>query len=187
MKNRPIKITDTTLRDGNQSLWLARLRTEDILPILPKMDQMGFSSIEVWGGAIFDACLTFLKEDPWQRLRAIKERVPKTPLQMLLRGQNLVGYRHYSDDVVHKFVKLAAKNGIDIFRIFDPLNDVRNFRTAIEAAKEAGAHVQGAVVYTISPVHTLEHYLEIAHQLVDMCIDSLCIKDRTALLSPSLP
>ncbi|MBT9169924.1 MAG: 2-oxoglutarate carboxylase large subunit [Actinobacteria bacterium] len=185
MKNRPIKITDTTLRDGNQSLWLARLRTEDILPILPKMDQIGFSSIEVWGGAIFDACLTFLKEDPWQRLRAIKERVPKTPLQMLLRGQNLVGYRHYSDDVVHKFVKLAAKNGIDIFRIFDPLNDVRNFRTAIEAAKEAGAHVQGAVVYTISPVHTLEHYLEIAHQLVDMGIDSLCIKDRTALLSPS--
>lgn len=178
-----LKITDTTLRDGNQSLWSARLRTEDILPILPKMDQVGFSSMEVWGGAIFDACLTFLKEDPWQRLRAIKEQAPKTPLQMLLRGQNLVGYRHYSDDVVHKFVKLASKNGIDIFRIFDPLNDVRNFGTAIEAAKEAGAHVQGVVVYTISPVHTLEHYLEIAHQLVDMGIDSLCIKDRTALLS----
>ncbi len=185
MKNRPIKITDTTLRDGNQSLWSARMRTEDILPILPKMDQIGFSSMEVWGGATFDVCLTFLQEDPWERLRTIKERAPKTPLQMLLRGQNLVGYRHYSDDVVHKFVKLAAKNGIDVFRIFDPLNDVRNFRTGIEAAKEAGARVQGALVYTTSPVHTVEHYLEIAQQLVDMGIDSLCIKDRSALLSPS--
>lgn len=184
MQEKPIKITDTTLRDAHQSLWATRMRTEDMVPILPKMDSVGFHSLEVWGGATFDACLRYLDESPWDRLRIIKSYAHKTPLQMLLRGQNLVGYRHYSDDIVRHFVKAAARNGVDIFRIFDALNDTRNLRSSIEAVKEAGAHAQGAVVYTISPVHTLEHYVETAQELVDMGVDSLCIKDMAALLSP---
>lgn len=184
MKERPIKITDTTLRDAHQSLWATRMHTQDMLPILSKIDEIGYYSLEVWGGATFDACLTFLDENPWDRLRVIKAHVKRTPLMMLLRGQNLVGYRHYSDDIVRRFVNHAAQSGIDIFRIFDALNDMRNLRVAIEAVKEAGAHAQGAVVYTISPVHTLEHYIETAHEMVKMGVDSICIKDMAALLTP---
>jgi len=181
---KPVKITDTTLRDGHQSLWATRMRTEDMVPILAELDQVGYHSLEVWGGATFDVCLRFLNEDPWERLRTIKQHVKKTPLQMLLRGQSLVGYQHYPDDVVREFVHLSVKNGIDIIRIFDALNDVRNMVVPMEAAKEAGAHVQASVVYTISPVHTLEHYLETAKELVNLGADSICIKDMAGLLTP---
>ncbi|AFM01246.1 MULTISPECIES: acetyl-CoA carboxylase biotin carboxyl carrier protein [Desulfitobacterium] len=181
---KPVKITDTTLRDAHQSLWATRMKTEDMLPILAELDQVGYHSLEVWGGATFDVCLRFLGEDPWERLRTIKQHVKKTPLQMLLRGQSLVGYQHYPDDVVREFVQLSVKNGIDIIRIFDALNDVRNMIVPMEAAKAAGAHVQASVVYTISPVHTLEHYLETAKALVDLGADSICIKDMAGLLTP---
>ncbi|GAV25664.1 acetyl-CoA carboxylase [Carboxydothermus islandicus] len=181
---RRVKITDTTLRDGHQSLWATRMRTEHMLPILEKLDQVGYHSLEVWGGATFDVCLRYLKEDPWERLRAIKKLVKKTPLQMLLRGQSLVGYQHYPDDVVERFVFKAVENGIDIIRIFDALNDIRNMEVPIKAAKAAGAHVQAAVVYTISPVHTLEHYVETAKRLVEMGADSICIKDMAGLCTP---
>lgn len=184
MKPKRVRVTDTTLRDAHQSLWATRMRTEDMVPILGKMDKVGYYSFEVWGGATFDAPLRFLDENPWDRLRTIKAHVRRTPLQMLLRGQNLVGYKHYPDDIVRRFVRCAAKNGIDIFRIFDALNDTRNFKVAIEAVKEAGAHVQAAVCYTISPIHTLEHYVETALELVEMGADSICIKDMAALLSP---
>jgi oxaloacetate decarboxylase alpha subunit len=184
VRARRIEITDTTLRDAHQSLWATRMRTADMLPILEALDDVGFHSLEVWGGATFDACMRFLDEDPWDRLRSIKKHVVRTPLQMLLRGQNLVGYRHYGDDIVRRFVMRAAENGIDVFRVFDALNDVRNFETAAAAIKESGKHLQAAVVYTISPVHSLDHYLEVAHRLVDMGADSLCIKDVAALLSP---
>jgi len=184
VRARRIRITDTTLRDAHQSLWATRMRTSDMVPILSDMDEIGFHSLECWGGATFDACLRFLDEDPWERLRVVRNHVHRTPLQMLLRGQNLVGYRHYSDDVVRRFVRKSAENGIDVFRVFDALNDVRNFETAAAAIKEAGKHFQAAVVYTISPVHSLEHYLEVAHRLVDMGADSICIKDMAALLSP---
>jgi oxaloacetate decarboxylase (Na+ extruding) subunit alpha len=184
VRARRIKITDTTLRDAHQSLWATRMRTADMLPILETLDEVGFNSLEVWGGATFDACLRFLDEDPWDRLRAIRQHVVRTPLQMLVRGQNLVGYRHYSDDIVRRFVYKAAENGIDIFRVFDALNDIRNHETVAAAIKETGKHFQAAVVYTISPVHSLDHYLKVAHQLVDMGADSICIKDMAALLSP---
>jgi oxaloacetate decarboxylase alpha subunit len=184
MRARAIHITDTTLRDGHQSLWATRMRTQDMVPILGAMDDVGFQSLECWGGATFDACLRFLDEDPWERLRVIKNHVSRTPLQMLLRGQNLVGYRHYGDDIVRHFVLKAAENGIDVFRVFDALNDTRNFETAAAAIKEAGKHFQAAVVYTISPVHSQDHYLEVAHRLVEMGADSICIKDMAALLSP---
>ncbi len=184
MKARRIGITDTSLRDAHQSLWATRMRIGHIVPVLRKMDQIGFHSMEVWGGATFDACLRFLDEDPWERLRTIKHHCRKTPLQMLLRGQNLVGYRHYGDEIVREFVKLAADSGVDIFRVFDALNDTRNFHTAVEAIKESGKHFQGAVVYTISPVHTLDHYVEVAQELADLGADSICIKDMAALLSP---
>ncbi|MEW6188673.1 MAG: acetyl-CoA carboxylase biotin carboxyl carrier protein [Actinomycetota bacterium] len=186
MRRRPkrVKITDTTLRDAHQSLWATRMRTEDMVPILGKMDKVGYHSMEVWGGATFDAPLRFLDESPWDRLRTIKSHVRNTPLQMLLRGQNLVGYKHYPDDIVRRFVHHAAKNGIDIFRIFDALNDTRNFKTAVEAVKEIGAHFQASVCYTISPIHTLEHYVNTALELVEMGADSICIKDMAALLTP---
>lgn len=184
MKARRIGITDTSLRDAHQSLWATRMRIGHIVPVLRKMDQIGFHSMEVWGGATFDACLRFLDEDPWERLRTIKHHCRKTPLQMLLRGQNLVGYRHYGDDIVREFVKLAADSGVDIFRVFDALNDTRNFHAAVEAIKESGKHFQGAVVFTISPVHTLDHYVEVAQELADLGADSICIKDMAALLSP---
>ncbi len=184
MRERRIRITDTSLRDAHQSLWATRMRTADMLPIIESLDNAGFHSLECWGGATFDACLRFLDEDPWERLRVIKNHATRTPLQMLLRGQNLVGYRHYGDDIVRRFVYKAAENGIDVFRVFDALNDVRNFETAAAAIKETGKHFQGAVVYTLSPVHSLDHYLSVAHSLVDMGADSICIKDMAALLSP---
>jgi len=181
---KPLRITDTTLRDGHQSLWATRMRTEDMLPILEKLDEVGYHSLEVWGGATFDVCMRYLGEDPWERLRILRRRIKKTKLQMLLRGQSLVGYQHYPDDVVRAFVQKSVDNGIDIIRIFDALNDLRNMEVPIEAAKKAGAHAQGTVVYTVSPVHTLEHYVETALQLQDMGVDSICIKDMAGLLSP---
>lgn len=179
-----VKIVDTTFRDAQQSLIATRMRTEDMLPIAEKMDEVGFYSMEVWGGATFDACIRYLNEDPWERLRALKKRIQNTPLQMLLRGQNLVGYRHYPDDIVEKFVIKAHENGIDIFRIFDALNDVRNMETAIKTAKKVGAEVQGAICYTISPVHTIDQYVELAKKLEEMGCDSICIKDMAGLLTP---
>ncbi|SJZ85717.1 acetyl-CoA carboxylase biotin carboxyl carrier protein [Selenihalanaerobacter shriftii] len=179
-----VKITDTTLRDAHQSLWATRMRTEDMLPIVGKLDEAGYHSMEVWGGATFDVCMRYLKEDPWERLRLLNKYIRKTPLQMLLRAQNVVGYKHYPDDVVRKFVEKAAENGIDIFRIFDALNDVRNMKTALEAVKESGAHAQATVVYTVSPVHTIDHYVETATTLENMGADSICIKDMAGLLKP---
>jgi oxaloacetate decarboxylase alpha subunit len=179
-----VRITDTTLRDGHQSLWATRMKTADMLPILEKLDAIGYHSLEVWGGATFDVCLRYLREDPWERLRLIKRHVKKTPLQMLLRGQSLVGYTHYPDDIVEAFVHKAVENGIDIIRIFDALNDIRNMEVAMRAARAAGAHVQGTVVYTLSPVHTTEHYLETAKRLAELGADSICIKDMAGLLAP---
>lgn len=151
-----VNVTDVILRDAHQCLIATRMRTEDMLPICEKLDQVGFWSLEVWGGATFDACIRFLKEDPWERLRQLKQALPNTPLQMLLRGQNLLGYRHYSDDVVRAFVEKSAQNGIDVFRIFDAMNDVRNLEVAIEATKKAGKHAQGTISYTTSPVHGIK-------------------------------
>ncbi|GFO98209.1 pyruvate carboxylase subunit B [groundwater metagenome] len=179
-----VKLTDTTLRDAHQSLIATRMRTRDMLPIAEKMDEVGFFSLEVWGGATFDASIRYLKEDPWDRLRALKKIVKRTPLQMLLRGQNLVGYRHYSDDIVVKFVEHAAESGIDIFRIFDAVNDIRNMEVSIKTAKRMNAHVQGTVCYTISPVHTIPLYVKMATKLEEMGCDSLCIKDMAGLISP---
>lgn len=179
-----VAITDTTLRDAHQSLWATRMRTEDMLPIIGKMDEVGYHALEVWGGATFDVCMRYLEEDPWDRLQLLDSYINDTPLQMLLRGQNVVGYKHYPDDVVENFVYKAAENGIDIFRIFDALNDVRNMKTAIEAVKETGKHIQATVVYTVSPVHTIEHYVDTAVTLKEMGVDSLCIKDMAGLLKP---
>ncbi|MBO8160025.1 MAG: pyruvate carboxylase subunit B [Thermosipho sp. (in: Bacteria)] len=175
---------DTTLRDGHQSLIATRMRTIDMLPALPTMDELGFEAMEVWGGATFDVCVRFLNEDPWERLRVIKKNLKNTKTQMLLRGQNLVGYRHYADDVVELFVKKAIENGIDKIRIFDALNDIRNLEKSIEVALKNGAHVQGAISYTISPVHTIEYYLEYAKALVERGVHSICIKDMAGLLTP---
>ncbi|SHG65131.1 oxaloacetate decarboxylase, alpha subunit [Thermosyntropha lipolytica DSM 11003] len=179
-----IKITDTTLRDGHQSLWATRMTTDDMLPVLEYLDEIGYHSLEVWGGATFDVCIRYLNEDPWERLRIIRKKVKKTKLQMLLRGQSLVGYTHYPDDIVYKFVEKAAENGIDIFRVFDALNDVRNLETAMKAVKKTGKHAQACVVYTISPVHTMEHFVETALALKQMGADSICIKDMAGLLAP---
>jgi oxaloacetate decarboxylase alpha subunit len=180
----PLRITDTTLRDAHQSLWATRMRTADMLAIIDAIDNVGYYSLEMWGGATFDVCLRFLRENPWGRLREIKKRAPKTPLQMLLRGQNLVGYKNYSDDVVDKFVNLSVKNGIDIFRCFDALNDTRNLEAAITAVKKHGAHAQGTLAYTISPVHTEELYVKVAKEQVQLGVDSICIKDMAGILSP---
>jgi len=181
---KPVKVTDTTLRDAHQSLMATRMRTESMIPIAEKMDQVGFFSFEVWGGATFDVCIRYLAEDPWERIRQLKLRIKRTPLQMLLRGQNVVGYRNYPDDVVIKFVEKAAENGIDIFRIFDALNDVRNMKVAIETVKKVGVHAQGSICYTISPVHTIKHYVEIAKRLAELDCDSVCIKDMAGMLAP---
>ncbi|HVP40604.1 MAG TPA: oxaloacetate decarboxylase subunit alpha [Candidatus Krumholzibacteriaceae bacterium] len=180
----PVKITDTTLRDAHQSLMATRMRTETMLNIAEKMDNIGFWSLEMWGGATFDVCIRFLNEDPWQRLKTLKKTIKKTRLQMLLRGQNIVGYRNYADDVVTKFIEKAAQNGIDVFRVFDAVNDVRNVETAIKAVKKIGAHAQGTICYTVSPVHTTEHYLKVANQLAELECDSICIKDMAGLLAP---
>ena len=183
-KNIKVRITDTTLRDGHQSLWATRMRTDDILGIIKTIDSVGYYSLETWGGATFDVCLRFLREDPWERLKLVKENAKKTPLQMLLRGQNIVGYKNYSDDLVERFVETAHTNGIDIFRIFDALNDSRNLQSAIRAVKKCGAHAQGTLSYTISPVHTVKKYVGYAKEQADLGIDSLCIKDMAGLLSP---
>lgn len=179
-----VHITDVILRDAHQSLIATRMRTEDMLPACAMLDAIGYWSLECWGGATFDACLRFLKEDPWERLSKLKAALPKTPLQMLLRGQNLLGYRHYSDDVVRAFVKRAAANGMDVFRIFDALNDVRNLKTAIEAAKEAGKHAQGTICYTTSPVHDTASFITLAKDLATLGCDSIAIKDMAGLLTP---
>lgn len=179
-----VYITDTILRDAHQSLIATRMRTEDMLPICAKLDQAGFWSLEVWGGATFDACLRFLKEDPWERLKKLRAALPNTRLQMLLRGQNLLGYRHYSDDVVRAFVQRAAANGIDVFRIFDALNDTRNLRVSIESVKAAGKHAQGTMCYTTSPVHSTPKFVEMARELQTMGCDSIAIKDMAGLLTP---
>ncbi len=179
-----IQVTDVILRDAHQSLIATRMRTEDMLPICDKLDRVGFWSLECWGGATFDACVRFLKEDPWERLRALRKALPNTRLQMLLRGQNLLGYRHYADDVVEAFVAKAAENGIDVFRCFDALNDLRNLETAIKAVKKAGKHAQGAICYTTSPVHTVESFVEQARALHQMGADSIAIKDMAGLLTP---
>ena len=180
----PLRITDTTLRDAHQSLWATRMRTDDILKIIEVVDSIGFYSLEVWGGATFDVCLRFLRENPWERLRKIKAIAKKTPLQMLLRGQNIVGYRNYPDDLLEHFIALACENGVDIFRIFDALNDNRNMERSIAFVKKYGGHAQGTLSYTISPVHTVEQYVRVAKEQVQMGIDSLCIKDMAGILSP---
>lgn len=182
--SKKITVTDTILRDSHQSLLATRMRTEDMLPICSKLDQVGYWSLEVWGGATFDSCVRFLKEDPWERLRELRRALPNTRLQMLLRGQNLLGYRHYSDDVVEAFVAKAAENGIDVFRIFDAMNDVRNLATAIRAVKKVGKHAQGTICYTTSPVHTTEAFVAQARDLVDLGVDSIAIKDMAGLLTP---
>jgi len=180
-----VHITETVLRDGHQSLIATRMRTEDMLPVCKHLDQIGFWSLEVWGGATFDACVRFLKEDPWERLRQLRQALPNTRLQMLLRGQNLVGYRHYSDDVVETFVQKAADNGIDVFRVFDALNDLRNLETSVKAVKKSGKHAQGAISYTTSPVHSIEGFVEDAIKLQEMGCDSIAIKDMASLLTPT--
>ncbi len=181
---KPVKITETILRDAHQSLIATRMTTEQILPIVEKLDDIGYNSLEAWGGATFDACLRFLNEDPWERLRKIKDKAKKTPLQMLFRGQNILGYRHYADDVVEYFVQKSIANGIDILRIFDALNDVRNLECAIKACQKEKGHVQATVCYTISPVHNTESFVKMAKQLEDMGADSICIKDMAGLLLP---
>jgi pyruvate carboxylase subunit B len=182
--NKKITVTDTILRDAHQSLLATRMRLEDMLPICAKLDQVGYWSLEVWGGATFDACVRFLKEDPWERLRQLKAALPNTRLQMLLRGQNLLGYRHYSDDVVKAFVAKAAVNGIDVFRIFDAMNDLRNLRVSIEAVKATGKHAEGAICYTTSPVHDIPHFVELARGMAEMGCDTIAIKDMAGLLTP---
>ena len=186
---KKVGITETVLRDAHQSLIATRMTTAEILPIVEKMDQVGYHSLEAWGGATFDSCLRFLNEDPWDRLRKIKEKAKKTPLQMLFRGQNILGYRHYADDVVEYFVQASLANGIDIIRIFDALNDTRNLKTSIEATKkyaqkEGRGHVQATLCYTISPVHNIESFVKLAKELENMGADSICIKDMAGLLTP---
>ncbi len=181
-----VKIIETGLRDAHQSLIATRMRTDDMVPILEDMDKVGYFSLEAWGGATFDTCIRFLNEDPWERLRTIKEFATKTPIQMLLRGQNLVGYKHYADDVVKEFVEKSYENGVDIFRIFDALNDIRNMEMSIKTAKEQGAYVQGTISYTISPVHTIEKYVEFAKNLEAKDCDAITIKDMAGLITPDV-
>jgi pyruvate carboxylase subunit B len=179
-----VHITDVILRDAHQSLIATRMRTEDMLPICKQLDDIGFWSLEVWGGATFDACLRYLKEDPWERLRSLREALPRTRLQMLLRGQNLLGYRHYSDDVVREFVQRSAENGIDVFRVFDALNDIRNLEVAVEAVQKAGKHAQGTICYTTSPVHNIRTFVNMARDLESLGCESIAIKDMAGLLTP---
>ena len=181
-----VKIIETALRDAHQSLIATRMRTEDMVPILEDMDKVGYFSLEAWGGATFDSCIRFLNEDPWERLRTFKDHVTKTPLQMLLRGQNLVGYKHYADDFVKAFVEKSYENGVDVFRIFDALNDSRNMEMSIKTAKQQGAYVQGTISYTISPVHTIEKYVDFAKELAAMDCDAITIKDMAGLISPQV-
>jgi oxaloacetate decarboxylase (Na+ extruding) subunit alpha len=184
--SNPLKITEVVLRDAHQSLLATRMKTEDMLPIAEKLDAVGFFSLEAWGGATFDTCIRFLNEDPWERARQLKKKIPNTPLQMLLRGQNCVGYRHYADDIVERFVKKSYEVGVEIFRIFDALNDLRNIEVAVKTAKKCGGTVEGCISYTVSPVHNNELYIKMAKDLVDMGSDILCIKDMAGLLTPSV-
>ena len=179
-----VKFTETVLRDGQQSLIATRLKIEDIIPVLADLDQVGYHALEVWGGATFDSCMRFLNEDPWERLRRIRKGVKKTKLQMLLRGQNILGYKHYPDDVLERFIKKSVENGIDIIRIFDALNDIRNMEKAVEFTKKYGAEAQGSIVYTTSPIHSSESFVKKAKELSAKGIDSLCIKDMAGLLTP---
>ncbi len=181
---RPEKITDTTLRDGHQSLLATRMKTEHMVPVLEKIDEVGYHSLEVWGGATFDTCMRYCNEDPWERLRTIRKHCKKTKLQMLLRGQNIVGYKNYPDDVLTEFIKKTVANGLDIFRIFDALNDVRNLQKAMEVAKKEGAHVQATASYTISPVHDVAYFVKLAKTLEEMGADSICLKDMAGIISP---
>jgi pyruvate/oxaloacetate carboxyltransferase len=180
-----VAITETVLRDGHQSLIATRMRTKHMLPVAERLDAVGYRSIEAWGGATFDVCLRYLHEDPWERLRALKRRIRKTPIQMLLRGQNLVGYRHYPDDIVERFVRRAAHEGVDVFRVFDALNDPRNMRTALKAVRAAGARAQGTICYTQSPVHTLDSFVRLGQTLAEMGAEELCIKDMGGFMPPS--
>lgn len=184
MTAKPVKIMETVLRDGHQSLLATRMRFKDMESTLEQLDSVGYAAIEAWGGATFDSCLRFLNEDPWERLRGLRKHLVKTPIQMLLRGQNVLGYNHYADDVVREFVMRAVDNGVGRIRIFDALNDVRNMETSIKASKEAGAHVQGAFVYTISPYHKVADFVKIAKDLASLGVDSICIKDMSGLLAP---
>ena len=182
--SKPLALTELVLRDAHQSLLATRMRIEDMLPIAEKLDKAGFWSIESWGGATFDACIRYLGEDPWERIRKLKAAMPNTKQQMLLRGQNLLGYRHYADDVVTRFVERAHDNGVDVFRIFDAMNDIRNLKTAIKATIDCGAHAQGTISYTVSPVHNLKLWLDMAKQLEDLGVHSICVKDMAGLLKP---
>lgn len=181
---RPLGITEVVLRDAHQSLLATRLRLDDMLPIAEKLDRVGYWSLETWGGATFDACIRYLGEDPWERLRELKKAMPNTPQQMLLRGQNILGYRHYADDVVEKFVERAADNGIDVFRVFDAMNDLRNMEVALKAVKKQGRHAQGTISYTVSPVHNIDRWVDMGRAIEDMGADSICIKDMAGLLKP---
>ncbi|WP_293832362.1 pyruvate carboxylase subunit B [uncultured Phascolarctobacterium sp.] len=184
MANKPVKIVETVLRDGHQSIAATRMRIVDMLPVLEKIDNAGYHAVEAWGGATFDSCLRFLHEDPWQRLRLLKKNLPHTPIQMLLRGQNVLGYTNLADDVVSEFVKRSVDNGVSIIRIFDALNDTRNLETTMRATKEAGGHAQGCIVYTISPYHKDADFVKLGKELVQMGADSICIKDMAGLLRP---
>ena len=184
LMTKTIELTELILRDAHQSLMATRMALEDMVPACEDLDRAGFWSVECWGGATFDACIRFLNEDPWERLRTFRRLMPNTRLQMLLRGQNLLGYRHYEDTVVDRFVERAAANGMDVFRVFDALNDVRNVTRAIAAVKRAGKHAQGTICYTVSPLHTVEHFVQMARELVALGCDSICIKDMAALLKP---
>lgn len=181
---KPLGITEVVLRDAHQSLFATRMRLDDMLPIAARLDEMGYWSLETWGGATFDACIRYLGEDPWHRIRELKKVMPRTPMQMLLRGQNILGYRHYADDVVDKFVERAAHNGVDVFRVFDAMNDMRNIETALKAVKKHGKHAQGTISYTLSPVHNVDLWVEQGKRIEDMGADSICIKDMAGLLKP---
>ncbi|MDU2065426.1 MAG: pyruvate carboxylase subunit B [Sporomusaceae bacterium] len=184
MNTKPLKITETVLRDGHQSLLATRMRIEQMIPMLEQLDEVGYFSLEAWGGATFDSCLRYLDEDPWERLRILKQHLKKTPIQMLLRGQNILGYNHYADDVVREFVNRSVDNGVGIIRVFDALNDLANVEVAVDAAKKAGAHVQGALVYTTSPYHNVDSFVKLAQDLASMGADSICLKDMAGLLKP---
>jgi len=184
VKKQPLGITEVVLRDAHQSILATRLRIEDMLPICEKLDKIGYWSIESWGGATFDACIRYLGEDPWERLRLLKAAMPNTPQQMLFRGQNILGYRHYADDVVDKFVERCVINGIDVFRVFDAMNDMRNIEHAIKAVLRTDAHAQGTISYTTSPVHTMDLWVDLGKQIEDMGAHSICIKDMAGLLKP---
>lgn len=184
MTKKKIKIMETVLRDGHQSLLATRMRTSDMVGALERLDNVGYEAIEAWGGATFDSCLRFLNEDPWERLRILKKGLPKTPIQMLLRGQNVLGYNHYADDVIREFVLRSVENGVDRIRIFDALNDIRNLESSIKATKEAGAHAQGAFVYTLSPHHQVKDFVKLSKELAQLGVDSICIKDMSGLLAP---